>query len=415
MKTPSLIGVGRCAALRLGAWQWQKAGAATTGSRRLAATALAAVATCLWVPVQAQEVMATDLREHVEHITVHAKDLFGHEADAMIPVTIFKPQGRGPFPLAIISHGRESGGNRATQGRQRFESLARYMVAKGFIVYVPTRMGYGETYGQFDPETPGRCDALRPAATAEAASDQIIATVQFASGQNDVDASRWVAIGQSVGGLATVALASRQPPGLVAAINFSGGVGGDPEHSPGAPCSPEQISRLWQVNASHAKAPSLWLYWQNDKFWGADNPRRWYDAWTAGGGTAEFHSLPAAGPPGTDGHTGMTIDMDTWAPLAEAFLAKAGFTIPGIAHKPAASGFAPLDDVSKVPTNTANRELYASRFLAAKGSRAFAIGAGGAVGWATGDWALARAMAACNRRSDDCKAYAVDSEIVWAP
>jgi hypothetical protein len=43
----------------------------------------------------------------------------------------------------------------------------------------------------------------------------------------------------------------------------------------------------------------LWLYWQNDRYWGEPHPRQWHQAWQTGGGQAEFHSLP---PTSGDGH-----------------------------------------------------------------------------------------------------------------
>ena len=132
-----------------------------------------------------------------------------------------------------MSHGRATTERRAQQARQRFEPLARYLVSMGFVVLVPTRVGYGDTYGDFDPEDHGGCNAMRVEPVATAASDQVIAALSFARTLPYVDASRWVAMGQSVGGLTTVAVAWRNPPGLVGAINFAGGSGGDPERRPG--------------------------------------------------------------------------------------------------------------------------------------------------------------------------------------
>jgi hypothetical protein len=48
--------------------------------------------------------------------------------------------------------------------RFRYEQQARYFVGKGFVVMVPTRVGYGETYDGFDPETSGGCSQPRACA-----------------------------------------------------------------------------------------------------------------------------------------------------------------------------------------------------------------------------------------------------------
>jgi hypothetical protein len=66
----------------------------------------------------------------------------------------------------------------------------------------------------------------------------------------------------------------------------------------------------------------LWIYWQNDLFWGEKVPLLWHQAWLQGGGRAEFHHLP---PVGNDGHNGMNLDMVHWTPLVLRFLQTLGF------------------------------------------------------------------------------------------
>ena len=378
----------------------------------VAALALAWTASALAQGAPADEpVLAQDLHEQVLRLPVTVKDSFGRQETRPIALTVFKPAGDGPFPLVIMSHGRATTERRAQQARQRFEPLSRYLVSMGFVVLVPTRVGYGDTYGDFDPEDHGGCNVMRVEPVATAASDQVIAALSFARTLPYVDASRWVAMGQSVGGLTTVAVAWRNPPGLVGAINFAGGSGGDPERRPGQPCMPAQIERLWRANASAVQVPMLWLYWDNDKYWGADVPKRWHQAFTEGGGKAELHTLPAAG---NDGHNGVNIDMNHWVPIVETYLARIGFSHSGVIARPPATHHARLDDVAKVPTSQNNRDGAYKRFLDAKLPRAFAIGPKGAAGWATGDWAMGRALGFCQRRSGDrCKLYAVDDDVVW--
>ena len=356
---------------------------------------------------------AADLREEQLRLPVTVQDLFGRRETRTITVTTFRPPGDGPFPLLVLNHGRATQDRRAGQGRQRFEPQARYLVSLGFAVFVPTRVGYGDTYGAFDPEYPGNCGNMRPAAAAQAASDQVLATVAHARSLPWVDASRWVVMGTSLGGFTTLAVAARNPPGLVAAINFAGGHGGRPDSNPGDSCDQVTLARLWKDQASTARLATLWLYWQNDRYWGADWPQRWVQAWREGGGQAEFHQLPAAG---KDGHAGLAIDMDHWVPIVEAYLARAGFTRSGVVPRPAATDFAALDEVDKVPVSPVNRDNLYRRFLAAKAPRAFAIGPRDAVGFASGDWALGRALGFCQaRRGAACKLYAVDNDVVWAP
>ncbi len=374
-----------------------------------------AAAAMLWAFAAAAQTEAPvfrDLSEETREISVSVKDLYSRQETRQIPVTIFRPKGDGPFPLVIMNHGRAVTDKRAAQGIQRFEHLSRYLVGKGFAVLLPTRVGYAQTYGDFDPEASGDCRSLRVEPMALAASDQVLATLEFAKTLPFVDATRWLVMGQSVGGLATVATVGRQPAGLIGAVNFSGGTGGDPEKNPGNPCSPQQVASVFGSFAKAAKVNMLWLYWQNDLYWGAGAPRRWHEAWTAGGGQAEFQSLPAIGP---DGHAGVNIDIEHWLPLVDDYLVRLGFTKPGTVTRPAPSAFAKIDEADKLPANPSANEGVYRKFLESKPPRAFAIGPNNAVGWATGDWAMGKALGFCARRGEACKLYAVDDDVVWAP
>lgn len=355
--------------------------------------------------------MARDLYEQVFRIPVSVQDLYRRREQRQIPVTVFKPAGDGPFPMVVLNHGRATSAEKMAQpSRFRFEQQARYFVGKGFVVMVPTRVGYGETFDGFDPETNGGCTQPRIEPMSLAASDQVLAVVEFARSLPFVDAARWWVMGQSVGGLTTVATTWRNPPGLQGAVNFAGGTGGDPVARPGRSCAAVQIEQLWKSRAAQAKAPMLWLYWENDLFWGAQAPRDWHRAWVEGGGQAEFHQLSAVGP---DGHSGFGIDMDRWVPLVDAFLGKAGYIQPALPPVPAPSDFARIDEIDKVPVGAETRQNLYTRFLASPLPRAFAIGPGGA-GFATGDWAVGRALGFCQaRRGITCKLYAVNNEVVW--
>jgi dienelactone hydrolase len=364
-------------------------------------------------PAPASLPLATDLREEVRRFAVTVADRQGVTQTRQIPVTLYRPAGSGPFPLAIVSHGRSPAPQRGQPERQRFELLSRYLVNKGFAVAVPTRVGYGETAGEFDPEGVGGCQAMQPEAMAAAGSDQVLATLEFARTLPWVDGGRWVAVGQSVGGLVTAAVAARNPPGLAAAISFSGGHGGNPQRRPGAPCSPHQLERLWTELAGTSRITPLWLYWANDQYWGTEAPQRWASAWAAGGGQLEFHMLAAAG---SDGHRGLHIDMDHWVPLVEQHLARAGFSQSGSPARPTTRTYARLDELARVPTSQVHREGHYRAFLNSEPPRAFAVGPTGAVGRARGDWAMGRALAACAARSPaPCRLYAVDDDVVWMP
>ena len=355
------------------------------------------------------EVLAKDLQEEIVRIQATVKDLYGREATKPVPITIYRPAGVGPFPLVVFNHGRSVAEKRAQQGRSRPETVARYLAAKGFVVMAPTRIGYGETYGDFDPEN-SACRNIEPMSIA--ASQQVLATVEFAKTLPYVDATRWLVAGQSVGGLTSVATVGRAPEGLLGGINFSGGTGGNPDVNPGRPCNPAATTRYWGDIAKNAKVPMLWMYWQNDKYWGPDIPKDWHQAWTRGGGQAQFTSF---GPSGENGHNGLNEDMDHWLPVVDRFLQDLGFERPAIVTAPPPSGFADIADASRVQVSSAGKAAYA-KFLEMAPPKAFAITTRGGFGLARGDYAPGRALGNCQRTNGNtCVLYAVNDDVVWKP
>jgi dienelactone hydrolase len=356
------------------------------------------------------EVFAKDMREEIVRINVAVKDLYNREETKSVAITIYRPSGNGPYPLLVFNHGRAVSEKRAAQGRSRPEHLARYFVAKGFVVLAPTRIGYWETYGGFDPEDAGNCSNMRIEPMSIVASDQVLAAVEYAKSLPYVDATRWLVAGQSVGGLTSVATVGRNPKGLLGGINFAGGAGGNPEHRPGNPCGVAPVGLYWGSIAKNSTVPMLWLYWQNDKFWGEKHPKTWHEKWLEGGGKAAFNLLPAVG---EDGHSGVNTDMDTWLPIVDDYLGKLGFRNAAIVAKPAKSDFADVRDVAKVPVSTQAKENFYAKFLAAKHPRAFAVGERGASGYAFGDYAMGKALGFCQRSGQVCKLYAIDDQVVW--
>jgi hypothetical protein len=92
------------------------------------------------------------LREDVLRVPV----VSGAQRD-IIEVTVYRPEGPGPFPIAVLSHGSpRSAAERRAEGRQRMPVQSGAFVAMGFAVLVPTRRGYGESGGEW-AETYGSC------------------------------------------------------------------------------------------------------------------------------------------------------------------------------------------------------------------------------------------------------------------
>lgn len=282
-------------------------------------------------------VLESDIRETVLRIPASVQDAFGKMLAGDLIVTTYRPQGDGPFPLVIISHGRNPQ-TRASYPRQRYESAARFFVRKGFAVAVPLRLGYGETAALGDPEDSISCTNPRYETALNAAVAQVAAVAQYLQRQSDIDASRLVLVGQSVGGATTVAAASTPLPGLIAAINFAGGHGGNPKTHPGEACASLNMTRLMRMYGSTAQAPMLWIYAENDQYFGPKNSRAWSEAYASGGAKLDFRLLPAFG---IDGHTLFVKGNDLWQPLVDSYLKQFGFAQPGVLTAPNLAALAP--------------------------------------------------------------------------
>ena len=70
--------------------------------------------------------------------------------------------------------------------------------------------------------------------------------------------------------------------------------------------------------------PTLWLYAENDLFFGPSLAREMHAAFRRGGSAAELYLLPRVG---SDGHQLFTLDagIPHWAPAVDRFLATLGF------------------------------------------------------------------------------------------
>lgn len=91
-------------------------------------------------------------------------------------------------------------------------------------------------------------------------------------------------VGQSYGGMTAIATAARNIPGVVGAVSFSGGAGGNPAKSPNQPGRPDVLEDVYAGYGKATTIPTLWLYSENDKSFGAGYPKEWFEAYVKKGG-----------------------------------------------------------------------------------------------------------------------------------
>ena len=140
---------------------------------------------------------------------------------------IFKPTGRGPFPVVVWSHGSE---NRPGAGAQ-FDGIARVFVPRGFVVFAPTRRGHDDSDGAYITNERARAvatggqragDSLVARRLPTEQLDDQLAGIAWLKHVPFVDATRIVVAGCSFGGIQTLLAAEGgRARGIKAAVSIS--------------------------------------------------------------------------------------------------------------------------------------------------------------------------------------------------
>lgn len=238
----------------------------------------------------------------------------------LLRMRVCRPEGEAAAPLVVLNHGqpRGAGDARGFVALRCTAEAAQWFLARGFALAAPLRRGYGASGGAM-VELGGNCanpDFLRRGR--EAARD-IAAALAYARALPGVDGARpAVVVGQSAGGWGTLALAAQAPEGLGLVVNMAGGNGGW-ANGPNTNCRPDLLESGAGEFGRTARVPGLWIYTENDSYFGPRLAAAMHQAFTAAGGQAELKQLP---PWGNDGH-GLFFGRDgsaTWGPLVEEFL-----------------------------------------------------------------------------------------------
>ncbi len=240
----------------------------------------------------------------------------------MLETRVVYPHGPGPWPLAVVTHGAPSD-PALRKDRRLYPDAARWFAAKGFLVAVVTRRGYGHSGGAW-AEGAGLCSDPDYLAAGEATADDIVAAVRYLTHTKFVDPSRVVLVGQAAGGWGAIAAAARNPDGVVAAINLAGGRGTRYE---GLVCGSDHLIEAAKAWGTRHHAPTLWLYAENDTAIKPTLAAKMFDAYAAAGADAghgeflgEFHLVgPTAG---VDGHRLLAASPAVWGPAVEHFLGR---------------------------------------------------------------------------------------------
>jgi dienelactone hydrolase len=323
-----------------------------------------------------------------------------------LQVILVKPDLPERLPLAIISHGSpQKPEHRRASRALLYLPAAIEFARRGWATAIVMRRGFGNSGGDY-AESPGSCSAPDHTRTATSAVSDLRASVAHLRKRSDIDGTRLIAIGQSTGGLATVALTADPPSGLLAAINFAGG---QVAARAGKPCKGVEYRLIdaFRTFGKKSRTPTLWIYSDNDSVFPPRLVKELKDAFSAGGGKVEYINYP---PFRDEGHSLFARGLLKWTPFVDEFLKQNGLVL---LEKPL-----PVPQPIAIPPRLSEngRKMF-EEFLVTPPNRALAVSATqGAIGWHAGASSLEQAkksaLAGCARHASDCRIVVTNDEAV---
>ncbi|QAU44220.1 dienelactone hydrolase family protein [Bradyrhizobium guangzhouense] len=240
------------------------------------------------------------------------------DTDIAARALLFRPSGPGPFRLAVIAHASTQNVLRRAQMPQpEYRALAAFLVARGFAVLVPERLGHGATGGRY-VEDQGGCDEADYARSGRATAEEISLALDYLQKQDFIRRDAAVVIGHSAGGWGALALANADPKAIAAIIAFAPGRGGHANDEPNKICAPHTLVAAAAEFGKGARIPVTSLVAANDSYFAPAFSKALADAFRSGGGKDDVRTLPAVG---SEGH--WMIELDAGVQAASSELARA--------------------------------------------------------------------------------------------
>lgn len=325
------------------------------------------------------------------------------ERGLSLEALVTRPAAPGRHPLLVLSHGApRDAAQRPTMRPQSSGLVAIEFARRGYAVVAVMRRGYGQSDGPY-AESNGACKTPDYPASARASGQDILDSIKALASQPWVDPGTVVLVGQSAGGFASMAAAAAQPANLKAVINLAGGRGST---GPDEVCRSDLLAQTFGSFGRTVRVPTIWLYSQNDHYFGPSVARSFFDAFKTTGGNGEFVALPAFG---EDGHLLTSAEgMTHWRAAVDDFLRR---------NKLPTWSAPVTEKLASLPTpkqlSGSGRERFESYLALTSFEKAFAVAGNGGYGWASGhrttDDAARAAMENCEKRNQGCKVYALNN------
>ena len=211
---------------------------------------------------------------------------------------LFRPDGKGPFRLALIAHASPpTRQERAKMPQPEYPALAAALVARGFAVVIPQRLGHGKTGGPY-LEDPEGCDNGEYALSAQATGEAISSAINFMRAQSFIRKDAAVIVGHDSGGWGALSLADQSPKNIAAIVVFSPGRGGRKDNRASSVCAPDKLIAAVTDFAEGAKVPVTWFVAQNDSVFTPEFSKQMADAFAEDSDKIDFQIVASYGDEG---------------------------------------------------------------------------------------------------------------------
>ena len=221
-----------------------------------------------------------------------------------LPLPMFaylvRPVGDGPFPLVIMNHGVSmSPTGRSFFPLVEFRDAAKWFAKQGYLVVAPVGTGYGAAaidipehglYGPFFSKV-GKCSNPNFRAPGLAVAQVDLWIIDYMTAERRIVPKDVIVVGQSAGGWASIALSSLNPPQVKAIIIFAAGRGGRVDGKPNNNCAPDRLVEATGEFGHTSRVPMLWIYIENDTFFGPALSKHMIFGIAAGRGKGLVHAF----------------------------------------------------------------------------------------------------------------------------
>jgi len=265
----------------------------------------------IFLLLNSSNVYAAPLETEIVSIPVNVGSFIFHD-----DIRIIKPEGDGPFPLIVLTHGtpRNAEERAKTNVATYYKTQSEYFANKGYAVLFVVRRGFGASTAPYQENKVFENGTRNYTKAGLEAAKDLKAAIEYMKNKSYVDVARIILLGQSTGGHSVTATGSLGIRGVIGVINFAGGRG---SYAPDLVRDENNLIDSMAHYGKTSRIPTLWLYSANDHYFRPDLAQAMYKAYTDNGGQAEFIALPAFK---DDGHMSFSGNRSAWAPYVDQFL-----------------------------------------------------------------------------------------------